>query len=43
MLRDHILKGYTVNERRLRELQQTIRLVSTLADRRALSGEGHSV
>ena len=39
MLRDHILKGYTVNERRLRELQQTIRLVSTLADRRALSGE----
>jgi len=39
VLRDHILKGYTVNERRLRELQQTIRLVSTLADRRALSGE----
>jgi len=39
VLRDHILRGYTVNERRLRELQQTIRLVSTLADRRALSGE----
>jgi hypothetical protein len=39
VLRDHILRGYTVNEPRLRELQQTIRLVSTLADRRALSGE----
>ena len=43
VLRDHILKGYTVNARRLQELQQTIRLVSTLADRRAMSGEGHSV
>ena len=43
VLRDHILRGYTVNARRLQELQQTIRLVSTLADRRALSGEGHSV
>jgi len=39
VLRDHILQGYTVNARRLQELQQTIRLVSTLADRRALSGE----
>jgi hypothetical protein len=39
VLRDHILRGYTVNEPRLRELQQTIRLVSTLADRRVLSGE----
>ena len=39
VLRDHILRGYTVNARRLQELQQTIRLVSTLADRRALSGE----
>ena len=43
VLRDHILRGYTVNARRLQELQQTIRLVSTLADRRALSGEGRSV
>jgi prophage maintenance system killer protein len=39
VLRDHILKGYTVNERRLQELQQTIKLVSSLADRRTLSGE----
>jgi len=39
VLRDHILRGYTVNARRLQELQQTIRLVSTLADRPALSGE----
>jgi len=39
VLRDHILKGYTVNTRRLQELQQTIHLVSTLVDRRSLSGD----
>jgi prophage maintenance system killer protein len=39
VLRDHLVKGYTVNARRLEELKQTIRLVSTLADRRALSSE----
>ena len=39
VLRDHILKGYTVNERRLQELQQTIKLVSSLADRRSLTGD----
>jgi prophage maintenance system killer protein len=39
VLRDHILKGYTVNERRLQELQQTIKLVSSLTDKRTLSGE----
>ncbi|HOK59081.1 MAG TPA: RhuM family protein [Methanothrix sp.] len=39
VLRDHILKGYTVNARRLEELKQTIKLVSTLADRRSLSSD----
>lgn len=39
VLRDHILKGYTVNERRLKELQRTIRLVAKVAQRHALSGD----
>lgn len=39
VLRDHILKGYTVNERRLKELNQAIRLVADVAARRAFSGE----
>jgi len=39
VLRDHILKGYTVNARRLEELQQAIRVVSALADRRSLTGD----
>ena len=39
VLREHILKGYTVNARRLQELRQTIRLVSTLADQHTLSSD----
>ncbi len=39
VLRDHLLKGYTANVRRLAALQQTVRLVSTLADRRRLSDD----
>ncbi len=39
VLGDHLVKGYTVNVRRLEELKQTIRLVSTLADQRALSSK----
>ena len=38
-LPDHLLKGYSVNKQRLAELQQTIRLVATMADRRDLSGD----
>ena len=38
-LRDHLLKGYSVNERRLRELNQTIRLIADVAGRRELSGD----
>lgn len=39
VLRDHLLQGYTANVRRLAALQQTVRLVGTLADRRRLSGD----
>ena len=39
VLRDHLLKGYSVNQRRLAELQQTVRLVATMAERRDLSGD----
>lgn len=39
VLRDHILKGYTTNERRLKELNQAIRLISDVANRRALTGD----
>ncbi|MBI5445524.1 MAG: virulence protein RhuM/Fic/DOC family protein [Deltaproteobacteria bacterium] len=39
VLRDHLVKGYTVNDRRLKELQQAARLVADVAERRELSGE----
>jgi prophage maintenance system killer protein len=39
ILRDHILKGYTVNERRLKELNQAIRLIADVAERRELTGD----
>jgi hypothetical protein len=39
ILRSHILKGYTVNERRLKELNQAVRLIANVAERRALTGD----
>ena len=39
VLRDHLLKGYSINERRLRELNQTIRMIADVAGRRELSGD----
>jgi prophage maintenance system killer protein len=39
VLREHLVKGYTANARRLEELQQTVRLVARVADRRTLSGD----
>jgi hypothetical protein len=39
VLRDNLLKGYSINERRLRELNQTIRLIADVAGRRELSGD----
>lgn len=39
VLRDHLIKGYTANARRLAELKQTIRLVSDITTRRTLTSE----
>lgn len=39
VLREHLVKGYSVNERRLRELNQAVRLISDLAGRRELTGD----
>ncbi len=39
VLRDYLLKGYTVNERRLRDLNQAVRLIAGVADRQDLSGD----
>ena len=39
VLREHILKGYSVNERRLRELNQAVRLIADVAERRSLTGD----
>jgi hypothetical protein len=38
VLRDHLLKGYSMNDRRLRELNQTIRLIADMAGRREQPG-----
>lgn len=38
VLREHLVRGYTVNERRLAELKQTVRLVEAVLDRHAVSG-----
>jgi len=37
VLREHMLKGYTINERRLAELNQTVRLIAGVVDRRDLA------
>lgn len=39
VLREHLVRGYTVNARRLAELRQTIRLVSQVAEAQALAGD----
>jgi len=39
VLRDHLLKGYSVNRRRLADLKQTVQLVASMAERRDLSGD----
>ncbi len=39
VLREHLLRGYTVNERRLKELNKAIRLIADVAERRVLSGD----
>ena len=39
VLRDHLLKGHSINEGRLRELNQKISLIADVAGRRELSGD----
>lgn len=39
VLRDHILKGYSINEKRLKELNKAIRLIADIADRKSLTGD----
>ena len=39
VLRDHVVQGYTVNQSRLKELSQAVRLISDIADRRDISGD----
>jgi prophage maintenance system killer protein len=39
VLKEHLIKGYTTNERRLQELNQAVRLIADVAERRVLSGD----
>jgi prophage maintenance system killer protein len=39
VLKSHILKGYSFNARRLKELKQAVRLIGEVAERRDLSGD----
>jgi hypothetical protein len=39
VLRDHLVQGYTVHERRRKELNRAVRLIADVARRRALSGD----
>jgi prophage maintenance system killer protein len=39
VLRDHLLQGYSVNERRLRELKQSLRIVGQVLDRYDVSSD----
>ena len=39
VLNDHLVKGYTTNERRLQELNQAVRLIADVTNRRELTGD----
>lgn len=39
VLKQHIVQGYTVNEKRLKELKQTLKLASDISKRKALTGD----
>ena len=39
VLRDHVIKGYSINKRRLKELNKTIRLIADVANSRVLTGD----
>lgn len=39
VLRDHTLQGYTINAKRLQDLNQAVRLISDVVERKSLSGD----
>jgi prophage maintenance system killer protein len=39
VLRQHLVRGYSVHERRLKDLNQAVRLIADVAQRRPLSGD----
>lgn len=39
VLRDHIIKGYSVNTRRLKQLRQSIKLIGQVLDRRDVTSD----
>ncbi|MBM4181428.1 MAG: virulence protein RhuM/Fic/DOC family protein [Betaproteobacteria bacterium] len=39
VLRQHLVRGYSVHERRLKDLNQAVRLIAVVAQRRPLSGD----
>jgi hypothetical protein len=39
VLREHLVKGFTANDRRLKELRQAVHLITEYAERRDLSGD----
>lgn len=43
VLRQHIVRGYTINEKRLKELKQTLKLASEISKRKALTGDEASI
>lgn len=43
VLKQHIVQGYTVNEKRLKELKQTLKLASDISKRKILSGDEASI
>ena len=43
VLNQHIVQGYTLNEKRLKELKQTLKLASDISKRKTLSGDEASI
>jgi prophage maintenance system killer protein len=43
VLKQHLIKGYSVNEKRLKALKQSLKLVSDISKRRSLSGNEATV
>jgi prophage maintenance system killer protein len=43
VLKQHIVQGYTVNAKRLKELKQTLKLAADISQRKALTGDEASI